>query len=89
MDISDFDSIPADEQRMALALARKGNRHIGPTNEQFAAMVPSQQRVAIAADVLEWLRIGKLVAEPGTYLSVRDPEQAQHAHGVSGGVLHL
>jgi len=39
-----------------------------PTKEEFGAMTPEGQRVAIAKDVLELLESEKLIAECGTYL---------------------
>lgn len=65
--------IPADERRMAYALARRGDvRPVKLTNEQFAALPPEQQRVAIAHDVLDWMAIKRIVPEPGTYLRLRN-----------------
>lgn len=57
------DKIPADEMAFAREQAR-----IGAENKAFAKASLADQRVAIAKDVLAWLKLGKLKAKKGTYL---------------------
>lgn len=60
------DKIPADEMKLAEKLA-KYQRTVLAKNARFQAMTPPQQRVAIAKDVLEWLRAGKIHAVVNCY----------------------
>ena len=62
------DNIPADE----MAYARRARPQEKPkmTNELFASLTPSEKRVAIARDVLEWLSEGRLKAKSGMYIAV-------------------
>lgn len=60
---------PADELRLALRAAPDKVRT--PSNKRFAKLPAAQQRVAIARDVLQWLKLGKLTAKSNTYLIVR------------------
>jgi hypothetical protein len=64
------DKIPRGE----LALARKATRPftIRLTNEEFAALSKREQRVEIAADVLEWISTKRLVPHVGMYIIVYD-----------------
>lgn len=84
----DFNTIPADERRKAYALARAAKPFVGPTNAAFDAMTPEQKRVAIARDVLEWLRIGKIVPEPGTYLTVHNTAGQRVDIGMDPGPIN-
>lgn len=62
------DNIPADEMLFAERIAYEAT--IADRNAEFEAMSTSEQRVTIAKDVLEWLRIGKLEATKGTYMEM-------------------
>jgi hypothetical protein len=66
-----FYDIPKDEQRYARRAKPPERQRL--TNEQFAALPPAEQRVAIARDVLEWISMGKAVPHKGTYLRVFEP----------------
>ena len=61
------DRIPAGELTLSKHMAR-----IELDNAKLATATPAQKRVIIAKDVLSWLKLGKLRAQPGTYLSVTD-----------------
>lgn len=43
------------------------------SNEEFAAMTDAQKRVAIAQDVLKWLKLGKIGAMHMTYFELPRP----------------
>ena len=46
---------------------------IAQKNAEFAKLTPSEQRVTIAKDVLEQLRLGRYYAEQSTYFSMPAP----------------
>jgi hypothetical protein len=73
--------VPADEMKLAREIARTER-----ANAKFAAQTPAKQRVAIAKDVLLWLKMGKITAEQGTYLTLRDDKGRwmQEADEVNG-----
>lgn len=48
-------------------------------NERFAAMLPAQQRVALAQEVISLLKTEKLTARVGTYLSFQNDADAEDA----------
>lgn len=52
-----------DEEQLALTVAQLEER-----NRHFEAMPPAQKRVAIAKDVLDWLGLGRITAQAGTYM---------------------
>lgn len=108
---TEFAGVPADE----IACAKRAQTHAvrakkprklttEQANKLFASLSPAKKRVAIAKDVLEWLRTKKLVARFGTYLSVftapvaplpgdRIKEKATYKHDsevdvVNGGSCH-
>jgi hypothetical protein len=64
------DKIPRGE----FTLARKAAAplKVKLTNEEFAALSKPEQRVEIAADVLEWISTKRLVPRAGTYIMVYD-----------------
>jgi hypothetical protein len=64
------DDIPKDELRLAADIARLENK-----NQHFAALGPAEKRVAIAKDVLQWLRLGRLTGQPGAYLWTHKPQR--------------
>lgn len=78
MSQDEFAGVPADEIAFAKRAQTRAVRAPTPkklTNKQFAALSPAQKRVAIAHDVLEWLKLNKLQARFGTYLALfKTPE---------------
>jgi hypothetical protein len=65
-----------DPDELRLAKRARPPRVKYPTNEEFAALTPAQKRVAVAQDVLLWLRTKKLLPRAGTYLKVLEPATA-------------
>lgn len=64
------------EMAKARRLQDKGpNKYVHVGAEAFAALPPAQQRVAIARDVLEWLRLGRIRPEKGTYFILLSGEK--------------
>lgn len=59
--------------------------HTARKNRKFARLPADQQRVAIAQDVLLWLRTGKAFAKPGEYLSPNKYDDEDNVIAVIGG----
>jgi hypothetical protein len=81
----------AEEMREAEAIARQIDNEIRirAENETFAKMTPAQKRVRIARDVLDWIKLGRLVATNGDYISLRDPRNTyRSAPTVNGFECH-
>lgn len=53
---------------MTKDMLKKYNARTRASNAAFAKMTPEQKKVTVAKDVLEQLRVGRLVATNGTYL---------------------
>jgi hypothetical protein len=70
------DSMPYDEMLPAKEIAKKEYQ-----NQQFRALPPAEKRVAIAKDVLKWLRAGKLTPCPGSYMGPLDPNITDVVNG--------
>ena len=71
------DSIRADEWRMAEKLARQADE-----NARFAALPDDKRRVAIAQDVLKWLKTAKLLAEKQRYIDA--PPEVENEGVING-----
>lgn len=75
------DRIPFAEMAYAKRIAYTADKNV-----RFAKLDTPRKRVAIAQDVLAWLRSGKLIAEANTYVgSVYDSDNDQT---VDGGTCH-
>lgn len=72
--MTDID-ITADELRRAKRA--KPEPYVRVRNEEFLAATAAEQRVIIARDVLEWVRVRKLEPWSGTYLSVKETETVE------------
>lgn len=83
-----FNAIPKDEQRLAKrrqTAALRAKKPVPLTNEKFHELTPAKKRIAIAKDVIAWLKSGKARAEKGTYLRVFGPDREIHNAPVVNG----
>src|SRR5258708_27550174 len=82
--IEEANETGVSQEEWLLAERQAYDAQIVKGNAKFARLSAADKRVAIARDVLEWLRFGKLRPVNGCYIDIEEDEEGNTPERVNG-----